>query len=236
MLTVDGETGATEIRDGPVPPPPRVLGPARRVPGTRAVLGGFLVATAAVATFGAYIEATTSHKTGYLVAARALAPGQRLSPGDVRIEKMTLPGETTSEAFSSPAQVTGAVLIAPLRPGELVQAGDLSRSAAASWPRQLSFSVDPSRAVDGSLQIGDRVDLLATFGSGSAATTTVVASNLVVLAKHDENESFSTPSTSGEVLTVGIDASNDPLGIVQAVNTGQIVVVRTTGATGTGGQ
>jgi Flp pilus assembly protein CpaB len=231
MLTLDGKTRGPEAGDDTPRLPPRSLGSSRRLAGSRSILGGFLVATAAVATFATYTQATATHQVRYVVATHALTIGQHLTAGDLSTEEMSLPRTTSPLAFTSPEQLLRSVVVAPLRSGEIVQASDVAKGSAVSSPRQLSFSIDPSRAVDGSLQIGDRVDLLATFGSGSSATTTIVASNLQVLGKHDDSGALAPASGATEVLTVGIDPPNDPLTVVQAVNTGQLVVVRTTGAT-----
>src|SRR5204862_4726952 len=75
----------------------------------------------------------------------------------------------------------GATVLGPLDRGELVQQSNVTADDGGS-PR-VSFSIESSRALNGAVRKGDRIDLLATYGgSGGDAYTMVVANHVQVAA------------------------------------------------------
>lgn len=198
----------------------------RGVPGGRAVVGGLLVAVAAVGVFAAYGDATATPSTAYAVAAADLPVGHRISPADVDLRPMDLPAAVASRAFTAPDALAGAVTLAPLAAGELVQAGALLPAGRSAAPAtELSFAVPVDRAVNGTLLPGERIDVLATYGTGSAAHTTVVVRGALVLG-NDEGEQAIGAST--RVLTVALEDPDDVLRVTHAVRAGEVTVVRAT--------
>lgn len=228
MLAV-GRGPAEQDEAGGRPAGPTLLKRRRPLPGGRAVVGGFLVALAAVGMFAAYLHATARHQTQFVVASRSLAVGHRIVPGDLSTAAMELPRTLADqETFRSPRALLGAVVVGPVRAGELVQASDVVSTPGAPGMRSLSFSIDTSRAVDGTLQVGDTVDVIATFGSGSGASTVAVARGVRIVAVANAASSL-TNDGSSQVITLAVNSS-DLLGLVQAINSGQVVIVRSTGA------
>ncbi len=193
------------------------------------MVGGFLVAVAAVGIFTAYTGATGNRLTSYVVATNALTVGHRIAAGDIATQPMTLPGLLGSQmAFRSSNLLVGALVVEPVKAGELVQASDVA--SGGSTDRQLSFPIDTSHAVAGTLQPGDRVDVLATYGTGSSASTVSVAQGVTVVSKNDSSGSLADNSNQSEVITLAITPNVDSLALAQAVNTGQVILVRGTGA------
>lgn len=210
----------------------RPLRRRRPLPGGRAVVGGLLIALAAVGTFAGYANATSDHRLDYVVASHALMVGHRIVAGDLTTEPMDLPPSIAgSLAFRNPARLVGALLVGPVSAGELVQSGDVVADALAPQERELSFSLKASQAVDGTLQPGDRVDVLATYGNGTDATTLAVARNVPVVARTDASASLGTAGDQAEVVTLALADSGETLAVAQAVNAGQVMLVRSTGAT-----
>jgi Flp pilus assembly protein CpaB len=208
---------------------PTVLRRRRPLPGGRAVVGGFLVSLAALGVFASYTTASKSHLARYVVASTDLVVGQRISPRDLAVEPMQLPTTLAEDdAFGSPSALAGAVVVGPVRAGELVQASDVVEASGAPRARTLSFSIDASRAVNGTLQVGDTVDAIATFGTGSGASTVVAAQDLRVVALSTSAAGLTGQSPS-DVVTVSVARDSDILALVQAVNAGQLVLVRATG-------
>ena len=104
----------------------------RRVgaPRGRAVIGGLLIASAAVLVFAAALS--SGHRdAGYVVAARSLAAGTIIGPGDTATESLYLPATTRSAAFASPAPVIGRRLDVNVSPGELLESSMLAPGAGA---------------------------------------------------------------------------------------------------------
>jgi Flp pilus assembly protein CpaB len=219
-------TGAGDL-PGPGRDGPRAI--ASRRPGLngRALVGGFLVAASAVGLFAAYSGASPGQPHRYVVARSDLPVGRRLSAEDLSTQPAGLPPGAASQAFQDPRPLVGRVLVAPLLAGELVQRSDV----APSWPgqRQVSFPIDDSRAVGGALDPGDRVDVVVTYGSGPGATTAVAAQSVEVVSVAPAG-SGSLGGEGQEVVTLSLDPSVDPRSVVQAVNQGQVVLVRSTGA------
>ncbi len=212
-------------------PGSRPLRRRRHIPGPRALVGGLLVATAAVGLFAAYSGASARHLRQYVIARHPLIVGSRIHAEDLESVPLDLAGaQVESNAFTDATALVGSLVVAPVRAGELVQAGDVLSGRDSAPERQLSFAIDPARAVGGSLEVGDRVDVIATFGTGSGATTTLVGTGLRVLARSDGGSGITSSSGATEVVTLALSEGDDPLPLVQAVNSGQLLLVRSTGA------
>lgn len=205
--------------------PIRVLRRSRPVIGSRVVLGALLVAVAAVGTFAAYSGASSDHRLPYVVAAHPLHPGQRLSLSDLTTARMLLPtGLADRRAFHDAGLLVGATVVGPVGAGELVQASDVVRGAAALYADEVSFSIDAARAVNGALQNGETVAVLATYGSGADASTSMVVR--VAHVVDVEAQAGALGSQSNQTITLGLDSPADALALVNAVDAGQVVLVR----------
>ena len=144
------------------------------------------------------------------VAGKDLAAGtsgaQIVKHGDLRIENVqkrdVVPG-----AISSPAQVDSLMLAAPLYQGEQVTLRRFTNAAAEGIRAQLTGTMravqvagDANQLLSGTLDAGDRVDLVAnlhlTSTDGSASTATrIVLRNLRVLST-DGGDSAKVATTS----------------------------------------
>lgn len=205
--------------------------PLRRrgsLPGGRAVVGGFLVALAGVGVFAGYTNATTDTRQSYLVARRDLPLGHRITRSDLGTLPMDLPALSRSKVYRDPSQLQGALVIGPVAKGELVQSSNVLAGDGQGDGHQISFSIESARAVNGTLQRGELVDVVATFGTGGEGYTTVVVEGARVA---DRAESSGTLSDSGdEVVTLTVPRQADTLAVAHAVNAGTITLVRSPAA------
>ncbi len=193
----------------------------RRLPaGSRAAVGGLLVAVAAVGLFAAALGAGSAAES-YVVARRSLAPGARLAADDLRTQPLALPDPQRRRAFEDPAALVGAVVLAPLEPGELVQASAVADGRAAVDAQELSFRVDT--AMVGDLRPGERIDVLGTFGSGADAITAVVARHAAITGV-DRAPALVTDGST--VLTVALESDEDALALAHGVALAKLAVVR----------
>jgi hypothetical protein len=196
-----------------------------RGPSGRAIAGGLLVAIAAV---GAFWLATPKPRAGlaYVVAAHAVEPGTQLTASDLTTVAIDLPPDQAALAFTEPTTVIGSRSVGPLSAGQIVQGPALAHHPLS--PFEVSLSVDADRALDGRLEAGERVAVLATYGSGPDAVTLTVASTALV-------ERLSKPTGlavgTKDVVTLGLDAEADVDAVVHAARAGELTLVRSQSAT-----
>ena len=217
--------------DDPPPsaaPAARPLTRRRALPGGRAVVGGFLVALAALGIFAAYTSATAPPTTGYAVARHDLPLGTRIGPGDLALLPMELPPESAAGAFSDARRLVGRIVVGPIHKGDLIQGGDVVDKQSGPDEIELSVPVEADRALAGALRPGEEVDVVATFGSGAEAFTALVVRAARVIAVNQGRGPL--PAGSAETVTVAVRRGDDALAIVHALNTGQIALIRTSGA------
>ena len=214
--------------------PTRVLTRRRRLPSSRAVVGGFLVALAALAAFVAAQGTGDGPSHRYVVAARDLIAGSTLRADDLRTEAVDLPSAMAGRAFTDPSTLIGRVTTTALASGELVQASSVVSGEAADPRFQLSIPVERSRALDGLLVAGESVDLLVTYGTGDNATTFVVVRGADVL-RVDHGQRGTLTADNDTVILIAVSTPDDALAVTHAAQAGEITVVRATAApTGTG--
>lgn len=206
--------------------PGRSIRPRRGLPGGRAVVGGLLVAVAAVGTFASVSGAGRQPDIRVAVAAHDIAPGTVLAEADVDLVAMDLPAGVAQRTFTSPAEVAGAVTVGPLAAGELIQAGGLApgRGPVPTF----SLAVPTAAANGGRLQGGDTVQVFATYGSDVAATTRLLAGEARVVGVDDGDAEI---GVSDQVLvTLAIRSAEERSKVINAVTSAAIALVRTTGA------
>jgi Flp pilus assembly protein CpaB len=221
--------GEPELRRNGHKPGKRAVAPRRRsVPGGRAVLGGLLVAASVVGLYYASTRADSGPRQSWVVARRALPPGARLAADDLARVPIDLPPTVAARAFHEPSELVGATLIAPLAAGDLVQATAVVAKSSAPSSREVTFTV-PRATLGASLEEGERVDVVATYGTGGDAFSAVVLRQATVLALNRGNTRV---GDEGDVaVTVAVDDPNDAIALVHAAQVAKITLVRATGAT-----
>lgn len=220
--------GTARLADLPSAAPERVVKPRRGLPGSRAVVGGLLVAVAAVGVFAAWEGAGKRPATRYLVASRTIAAGSVLDRADLTTAAMNLPDTVAGRSFSNAATLEHAVTLGPLEPGELVQSGNVLPGRGAKRRPELSFGIDAERAVAGTLRPGDRIDILVTYGTGAGSVTQVVSTDSTVLSVDGGNRNGLSDSRR-QVLSVALASSDDILGMTNAARAGELTVARASG-------
>ncbi len=211
----------------------RPLGRRSSLPGGRAVVGGLLVALSALGIFAAYTSATAGPKTAYVVARSDIAVGTRLTADDLTLLPMSLPDVVAGSAvFDAEEPLVGATTIGPIRRGEIVQAGDVVKKRSGAEELEISFAIDSSRALAGTLHAGERVDVLATFGGGGETYTVMVVRQARVLETSRDGNALA--DGDAEVIRLALTSSEEALALSHAINAGEVTLVRSTGATVSG--
>jgi hypothetical protein len=218
---------AREVADDGDEHPARTVRRRRGLPGSRAVIGGLLVAAAAVGLFAAASRSSGGPRHSYVVAGRELAAGTRLQASDLIVSPMDLPPELRARAFERPTPLVGATLVAPLGPGELVQVSAVVARKGDVASRELSFNLERGRLGPG-IKEGERADLLATYGTGNDAFTVVVVRQalLVGIDRPRTSAGDNGPAT----VTVAVEDPADAVALAHAIQLAKVTLVRATGA------
>lgn len=213
---------------------PREVRPARRLPGGRAVVGGFLVAASVVGVFASYTMAASSPDNSYAVVTVDIQAGDRLSASALALIPLDLPADQHRMAFTDLGRLDGATALAPLSAGQLVQTSDVAKPAGAPDRAQISLSLEPGNALGGDpalLGEGERVAVIVTYTRGGAPETSTVSDDAVVVSVIDGRDRVGGGGSLTVVLAVE-PADLEPL--AQAAAAGVVSIARTTGVAGDG--
>jgi hypothetical protein len=227
-MTSDTETGRSTTEGAG-----RRIRRARGLPGGRAVVGALLVAAAAVGVFAAFLTATAEPQTRYAVATGDIEVGTRLDTDTAVAElfdfvAIDLPDGLAARAVSDlqAPQLSGQLVTSPIQEGDLLLATTIVDDAGVPATEKLSFSLPAADAVGGSLRPGERIDVLATYGSGTDAWTAFVVRGVLLV---DHQVVGSGVGASGDVtLTVAVSSLRDVQALGHAVRTADVLVTRST--------
>lgn len=206
---------------------------SRGLPGGRAVVGALLISAAAVGVFAAFLTATAEPQTRYAVAVDDVGVGTRLGADEAVADlfefvAIELPPGVSSRAVSQPQspQLSGQLVTSPIQAGDLLLATSIVDDARVPATEKLSFSLAASDAVGGSLQAGERIDVLATYGSGTEAWTAFVVRGVLLV---DHQSATGGVGANGDVtLTVAVSSLRDVQALAHAIRTAEVVVTRST--------
>lgn len=210
---------------------------ARGLPGGRAVVGALLVTAAAVGVFAAFLTATAEPATRYAVARDTIEVGTRIDSdaavGDLfEFVALDLPPAVAGRAVldAQAPQLVGRLVTSPIAEGDLLLASAVIDDARVPDTEKLSFSLPAAAAVGGALEPGERIDVLATYGSGSEAWTAFVVRGVLVVAVHGGDDGV---GGRGEVtLTVAVSSLEDVQAVGHAVRAADVFVTRSTATEG----
>ena len=202
----------------------RQIRPRRVWPGSRAAVGGLLVAVAGLGLFAAFNASESEPTDRYVVASTHISTGTTIGPQHVALVVAQLPDSIRDQAFELERQdsVLGAIALQPMNSGELIQRSNLG--AEASTGAQISFEIATSRALNGQIQAGEAVDVIATNGSGSETQTQVVlhAATVVAVDRRD-NSSLALDEI---VVTISINSTEEAIAVAASVDTGKVTLSR----------
>lgn len=150
--------------------PGRVATPRPRNAGW--LLGGILLVILS-AVGGVLLFSSRDQHRDTLVAARDLAAGEVLERADLRIERVTVEGTVGTVEASAVDDLVGQRTVGPVPQGALVHPGMFS-SEPGLGPDEMDIgaALDPGEFPQSDLQIGSRVELLASAGEVTAGPPT----------------------------------------------------------------
>lgn len=224
------QTRAPRLDPSPPPgegAPGRRLRPRRGLPGGRAVVGGLLVAVAAVGIFAAVSGAGRGPSTRYYVASQDLSPGSTLTSGDIEAVAIEVPDRMRDRVFTDPGALIGAVVVGPVSEGELIQAGGLATGEDAQIPT-FSVAVGTADANAGELTRGDYVQVLSTYGTDTSATTVTLSTEARIVSISEDDDSL---AAAGQVVVrLQVPSADERIAIINATTSGKISLIRVSGA------
>jgi Flp pilus assembly protein CpaB len=191
------------------------------------VTGGFLVALAALGVFVAARGASQRSSHDYVVVGRDVVAGTTLTRADLTLSSMDLPEDLAARSFTDPAALVGRIAVAHLAPGDLVQASTVVGGDAADSRVQLSIPVERARAMDGLLQPGERVDVLATYGTDGGQT--LVVTRGAEVRRVDNGARGALATSDSTILTLAVADPDEVLAVTHASQAGKVTIVRSTG-------
>jgi Flp pilus assembly protein CpaB len=191
------------------------------------VVGGLLVAVAAVGIFAAVSGAGRGPSTRYYVAARDLSPGSTLTSADIEAVAIEVPSRMKGRVFTDPGDLIGAIVVGPMSEGELIQAGGLATGEDAEIPT-FSVAVATADANAGELTRGDYVQVLATYGTDTTATTVTLSTEAQIVSISEDDDSL---AAAGQVVVrLQVPSAEERIAIINATTSGKLSLIRVSGA------
>jgi Flp pilus assembly protein CpaB len=192
---------------------------------------GLLLVLVSVAA-GARVVSSAGHLTPVYVAAHDLAPGERLTAGDVTVSRVRIDGDASRYLSATAPAPVGYLVTRAVGSHELVPAGALSAGSALADRRMVTVPVQPGH-LPADLGHGDLVDVYLTpkVASGrDVPQPTLVLADVAVDGREGGSRGFGGESSLAVVLIVPAD---DVPAMVHAVESGVLDLVRV--PTGGGG-
>ena len=156
------------------------------LPNGRAVLGGFLIAASGVGLFAAYEQAHSAPVTKYVVATRPLAPGEVIERDDLGLAPAELPPEMAESLTGDWRSLVGQETTGAVEKNQLLSPASVTKAGSGDGPaRRVSLELSRAGAIDGNLESGAVVDVLATTEGEPEAT--VVAKRARVVALNNDS-------------------------------------------------
>lgn len=227
-------TPVTGVRSAPAerdePRPPRVIQRRAGLPGTRAVVGGLLIALAAVGVFVAYADASRGPSDPVVITRRSIRVGEALEADDLRLATADLPHDA-SGTFDAIASLVGRVALGPIGSGEFVQAASVTDDRAVPPVHEIALTLPRQQVAVGRLKQGERVDVFVTRDD---QTSSVVRGAEVVQIGAEGDGSLTSERELS--IVVAVPSPQDVAALVHALRTGDVTVVRSTFAAADDGE
>lgn len=185
-------------------------------------MGALLIALAGVGVFVAYAEAARGPSDPVVITRNAIRPGETIEAGDLRLVTADLPSDVTG-SFDDAELLVGRVALGPLSAGEIVQASAVTDDRAVVTGHEIALTLPREQVAVGRLKQGERVDVYVTVED---LTTSVVRGAQVVQIGSEGDGSLT--SERQVSIVVAVSSADDVAGLVHALRTGEVTVVRST--------
>lgn len=192
----------------------------------RSILGAILFAIAFVAGNAVLMQAEDGHLVW--VARRDLPSGSVLTGSELTLAAVDMAPSQLEQYLGRRADLHEAILVRPVRRGELLHASAVAAGGAGVSTRALTIPLDAAHAVGGALRVGDKVDVFATTSSGQReARTSLLVADVEVQDVLSE-ASFVTEDGALVGITVAV-TPEDAARLAFAIRNAELDVVRVDG-------
>jgi Flp pilus assembly protein CpaB len=188
-----------------------------------------------VVVFAAALASAGKHSKQYVVAARALAQGTIIGPGDLTTASVQLPSGAAAQAFSHAAPIIGRTVVVTVAPGALIESSMLSVAGSTPSLRPVTVPVDPDSVTR--LEAGDRVDILATTAAGTngaSGPVSVIVRGASLIRVSQSNPGLLSGSSTATLATIGVSDLSEVEAVVGAAHSGVVVLVQAEPSDGVG--
>jgi len=159
------------------------------------------------------------------VASGPLTPGMVFGEEHVRWTSARLDGDVPVLRRDDVESYDGMIVANRIDEGDVLSRGDLRPASAPDDLRAMSIPIEPSRAVNGDLEPGDRVDVI--YAGGTAVR--IVVADAEVLEVSDNSGGALAGGLGDFAVTLAVTATESQL-VAAAVTDGNVLLARSTGA------
>jgi Flp pilus assembly protein CpaB len=166
--------------------------------------------------------------TPILAAAHDIAPGTIIDARALRVARVHADATTLATLIESDQLdvVSGQIAVEDIPAGTLLTRVAIRSAVQGGAPRAMSFPIARTRAVNGAIDTGDRVDVLAV--QRNSGRSSYVATDVQVLDFRSQ-ETGPLQESDDASVTIAVDA-DAAARIASALETGTVTLVRATGA------
>jgi Flp pilus assembly protein CpaB len=217
----------TETRPETAPPPRASSRPRTRL--VSRLSGGhwlMLLAGLLATILNVSLLRSVDDSVAVLAVTRDIAPGEGINRADLRSVAVDADANVLGTLVHAEqmTELDGQVSVGSLSRGQLLHRAAVRAPAHDAGLRTMSIPIDPAHAVGGTLQVGDRVDVIAL---GDASATYLTADAEVVGVADRGTTGLATPGTYH--VTLAVDAPT-ALRLAEAVENGGVRLVGSSGA------
>ncbi len=158
-----------------------------RVPSNRAVLGAVMVTIAAAGVFVAHRSASTPPTSRYVVLTNTVDAGSAVSSDDLGTVALDLPDGLGVVGAEQVDDVVGRIATVPLDELDLLRPDDLLEDGRFVEPGSVEIAIElgAARSLEGAIEAGSSVDVLATDPDGSGTSTVATAARVTEVRTPD---------------------------------------------------
>jgi hypothetical protein len=149
----------------------------------------------------------------------------RIQAPDLQRVQVALPPALAANAIPLAEAPIGQTAQRAISPGELLERTSISE-ARTGPDRLVSISVDPAWSLADALEVGATVDVFATQGEGTDATTRLVARDVVVNSIRDRNSS-AIGDAGGRQITLQVRQPRQLIALIHAARSAAITIAST---------